>query len=289
MTNTPDHREGAARIQRVTAMEHTLNLASAVLQDLEQALARYQALLPALRALERYYASPLWRADFDADEAGLLPKNLPRGVLSEDAVYNLLADLESLRRCLQNPDARIAPVIHIFGASGSGTSTLGAALAEALHLRHMDTDDYYWLPADVPFTLKRPPAERLERMYADLAESGGAVISGSLCGWGDPLIPAFTHAIRVVTDTETRLRRLHAREVRRFGDRVAPGGDMAAAHQEFLDWAARYDTGDAAMRSRALHDQWQQLLPCPVAAIDGSLPAAQMLQEALHSLNLNGT
>ncbi len=34
--------------------------------------------------------------------------------------------------------------IHIFGASGSGTSTLGAALSNELSYTHLDTDDYFW-------------------------------------------------------------------------------------------------------------------------------------------------
>ena len=40
--------------------------------------------------LEAYYESVKWRKDFENDEAGLLPKNLKRGVLSEDGIYNLL-------------------------------------------------------------------------------------------------------------------------------------------------------------------------------------------------------
>ena len=44
----------------------------------------------ALSTLEAYYTSPAWRTDFEADEAGLLPPDLKRGVLSEDGIYNLL-------------------------------------------------------------------------------------------------------------------------------------------------------------------------------------------------------
>ena len=35
--------------------------------------------------------------------------------------------------------------IHILGAAGSGTTTLGRALAERLQCPHFDTDDYFWL------------------------------------------------------------------------------------------------------------------------------------------------
>ena len=43
-----------------------------------------------IRELETYYTSDLWKRDFADDEAGLLPRDLKRGVLSEDGIYNLL-------------------------------------------------------------------------------------------------------------------------------------------------------------------------------------------------------
>ncbi|MBP3747571.1 MAG: DUF4298 domain-containing protein [Ruminococcus sp.] len=44
----------------------------------------------ALRSLSDYYGSAAWKRDFAADEAGLLPQDLKRGVLSEDGVYDLI-------------------------------------------------------------------------------------------------------------------------------------------------------------------------------------------------------
>ena len=43
-----------------------------------------------LRELENYYGSDVWKQDFADDEAGRLPKDLKRGVLSEDGIYNIL-------------------------------------------------------------------------------------------------------------------------------------------------------------------------------------------------------
>ena len=40
--------------------------------------------------LAAYYASDSWKSDFADDEAGLLPRDLRRGVLSEDGIYHLL-------------------------------------------------------------------------------------------------------------------------------------------------------------------------------------------------------
>ncbi len=48
-------------------------------------------------------------------------------------------------------------VIHIYGASGSGTTTLARYLGSRLGYDVMDTDDYYWLPFDPPYTKKGSP------------------------------------------------------------------------------------------------------------------------------------
>ena len=168
-------------------------------------------------------------------------------------------------------------VIHIFGASGSGTTTLGRALAADMGLVHMDTDHYYWLPTDPKFTTKRPIEERLRLMNADIdAAQRGVVISGSLMGWGDPLIPRFTHVIRLNTPTKVRIERLRAREYAHFGERIREGGDMHQNHLDFLDWAAQYDTGDVTMRSKACHDQWMKQLLCPQVIAPGDMPLDEL-------------
>ncbi len=46
-----------------------------------------------LQELTEYYENGQWLADYEADEADLLPRDLKRGVLSEDGVYNLLFDI----------------------------------------------------------------------------------------------------------------------------------------------------------------------------------------------------
>ena len=83
--------------ERIRHMEGILNEASAAIRTLTEALDHYEALRPAIEELSAYYESPLWRQDFEDDCAGRLPKDLKRGVLSEDAVYNLLSDLQALR------------------------------------------------------------------------------------------------------------------------------------------------------------------------------------------------
>jgi len=43
--------------------------------------------------LEEYMDSGQWQADYEADERGEIRKDLPRDVLSQDALYNTLQEL----------------------------------------------------------------------------------------------------------------------------------------------------------------------------------------------------
>ncbi len=163
------------------------------------------------------------------------------------------------------------PVVHIFGASGSGTTALGRALAKATGWKQLDSDNYFWLSTAVPYTVKRPVEERVLLMNRALDRVEGAVVSGSLCGWGDLLIPRFTLAVRLYTDTALRIKRLKRRERKQFGSRIEAGGDMAENHRVFLEWAAGYDEGGLDTRSRMMHDAWEKQLCCPVLRLSGSV------------------
>ena len=84
------------RIARVREMESRLDRSEAAIRALDEALTGYENILDEYRTLEDYYGSFEWRDDFDADEQGLLPEDLKRGVLSEDAVYDLLTEHKKL-------------------------------------------------------------------------------------------------------------------------------------------------------------------------------------------------
>lgn len=161
-------------------------------------------------------------------------------------------------------------VIHIFGASGSGTTTLGKYISEKLGYFFMDSDDYFWLPTDPKYTAKRDREQRIQLMKKDMETRDKVVISGSLTDWGDCLIPCFTLCLRLVIEPEARLARLKEREKRHFGSRIAPGGDMYENHLKFMEWAAQYDEGGVEVRSKAKHDEWQKLLTCRVLVLNGA-------------------
>ena len=89
------------QLERIGRMEAILNRGTEALSALEAALEAYEAVSPQLAEFEDYYESPQWMLDFSADEAGQLPPDLKRGVLSQDGIYNLLERREELLRDLR--------------------------------------------------------------------------------------------------------------------------------------------------------------------------------------------
>jgi adenylate kinase family enzyme len=170
--------------------------------------------------------------------------------------------------------------IHIIGASGSGVTTLGRALADALALPHHDTDDYLWLPTTPPYRELRPVEDRLRLMREMFLPRADWVLSGGLDGWGDALIPLFDLVVCLRVPKEVRIARLRDREARHFGaDAVAPGGWRHGETEDFIAWAAHYEDGTREGRSLARHAQWLATLPCRVLRLDGTRPTRELICE----------
>ena len=79
-------------IERIQHYEGLLDAVAPVLKDLEAALDRFDEVQAAVQELSAYYGSEEWHADLAEDEAGKLPADLKRGVLSEDGIYDVLSD-----------------------------------------------------------------------------------------------------------------------------------------------------------------------------------------------------
>jgi len=97
-----EHNPQTEQITRIQQMERCLDRVSQAVMRLSAALDEYADVQDALRQLSDYYGSDAWKQDFAADSAGLLPPGLKRGVLSEDAVWNLLEDVSDLKERMAN-------------------------------------------------------------------------------------------------------------------------------------------------------------------------------------------
>ncbi|MCP3471114.1 hypothetical protein NLM33_12330 [Bradyrhizobium sp. CCGUVB1N3] len=170
--------------------------------------------------------------------------------------------------------------IHLMGASGSGVTTLGRALADKLALPHHDTDDYFWLPTAPPYQTIRAPQDRLRLVREMFLPRRDWVLSGTASGWGDELVAHFDLVVFLVTPREMRLQRLRAREATHFGaDAVAPGGWRHEETEAFIEWASHYEAGDREGRTLAKHEAWVASLPCPVVRVDGARPLAELVEQ----------
>lgn len=176
------------------------------------------------------------------------------------------------------------PRIHILGASGSGATTLGAALAAELSIPHEDSDRYFWRPTDPPFTEVRPVEERMALLLPQLPDGGDWILSGCACNWGAPLEQRYSLVVFLKLDPALRMERLRLRERSRYGARIERGGDLEAGSRQFLDWAASYDTGGLEQRSLALHEAWLAARTCPVLKLDSAQPTAALLECVIAAL-----
>ena len=89
------------QIERIKQMELRLERAAAAVMTLSAALDRYEEVQGDISALNEYYGSNEWKQDYADDEAGQLPPDLKRGVLSEDGIWNVLTDAHELNERLQ--------------------------------------------------------------------------------------------------------------------------------------------------------------------------------------------
>ncbi len=95
------NKDNKQQIARIRTMEQRMNRAAAAVKRLSVALDKWETAQDDITALGEYYGSDLWRQDFADDEAGLLPADLKRRVLSEDGLWNLLVDVRELNVLLK--------------------------------------------------------------------------------------------------------------------------------------------------------------------------------------------
>ena len=90
--------------ERIKEMEEILDRVSEVLSRVEKDLDEFEKIQSDIQKLESYYTGLDWKKDFRLDEEGKLPKDLKRGVLSEDGIYNLLEKNKELMELIKKED-----------------------------------------------------------------------------------------------------------------------------------------------------------------------------------------
>lgn len=170
--------------------------------------------------------------------------------------------------------------ILITGASGSGTTTLGKAVAPRLKWGFIDADDYYWIPTKPPYKIERESDLRFQMILNEISKHESVIVSGSVMNWGIELEDSFDLIVFLYLDTSIRLKRLEIREKKELGH----------ADPDFLKWASEYDTGPSTGRSLAKHIKWLSERKCKVLNLEGDLTVQErcaLLLEALSRKELH--
>lgn len=155
--------------------------------------------------------------------------------------------------------------LHIFGAAGTGVTTLGKAMALYLDVPYFDSDLYFWQATVPPFTERRAPAERNAMISRELHAAPSWVLGGSVVNWGDGVFPPFDLIVFLWLPAEIRMPRLRQREYERYGSLLDTDAAMKERFDAFLAWAADYDHNTGiANRTLAAHEAWLAKQTAPV-------------------------
>lgn len=178
--------------------------------------------------------------------------------------------------------------IHIMGASCAGSTTLGKALAQHLNYTYFDTDDYFWLPSAVPYTIKRDTADRIAMLKADLLNIPDAIVGGSLVSWGDEWLTMFDMVVFLHIPHDIRMQRLHNREAERYGDQIFTNAFRADQYKKFTSWATGYDDNTTNGRNLNVHQLWLSKVNCPVLKIEGDTTVNERIDLIMDKLQSIG-
>lgn len=152
--------------------------------------------------------------------------------------------------------------IIVFGANGSGKSTIARELANILNFKHMDIEDYHFEKSEIPYTIERSYEDCLNLMLDDIKKTRSFVISAVTGDFGEEISSMYDFAVFILAPLETRIERIKQREFEKHGKRILKGGDMYEQHLKFVDFVS----------SRTLQkiEKWEETLMCPVIRIDGT-------------------
>jgi adenylate kinase family enzyme len=176
--------------------------------------------------------------------------------------------------------------LHIFGASGTGVTTLGNALSAKLNIPYFDSDDFFWEKSDPPFTKKRERESRNTRIKNQLNKTENWILGGSIIRWGENIFPKFDLVVFLYLPKQLRIDRLKQREFERWGDIIYTDPNRSKMFTDFIAWAADYDDNTGiATRTMEAHELWLRTVNSPVLKLVGDLTTEKRVELIIKKLS----
>ena len=177
--------------------------------------------------------------------------------------------------------------INIFGASGSGVTTLGTALAAQLKINYFDSDAFFWEETEVPFSITRDPELRNKEFLTVSEQWEDWILGGSVVNWGTAVTEKFDFIVFLHIPQPIRMERLQNRETERYGAAILADPARKEKSEVFLEWAKDYDevTGIATRNIKA-HREWLQHQKIPILEINGNFSTEERIAMIVNRLGL---
>lgn len=161
----------------------------------------------------------------------------------------------------------MAEGILICGANGSGKSTFGKALAQALHIAYLDSETYYFPDNTIPYSVSRSQDEVCRKLWKDIQKAKTFVLSSVKGNFNPQICSSFCAAVYMYAPIEVRLPRIRQRAFNKFGKRVCEGGDMYEQECRFYRFVASRPIKEIECAAKSLG--------CPLICIDGTAPITE--------------
>lgn len=148
--------------------------------------------------------------------------------------------------------------ILICGLNGTGKSTLGKALAEALQFHFIDNEDLYFPKTDPDYIYASPRTheEAEQLLFSEIKAHENFVFASVKGDYGEAIYPFFQYAVLMDAPKDIRIQRVKNRSFQKFGNRMLLGGDLHEQEERFFDF----------VKSKAENtvEKWIQCLNCPI-------------------------
>ncbi len=141
-------------------------------------------------------------------------------------------------------------IIHVMGASGAGTSTIGEFLGEKLGFDVIESDFYKWEQTIPEFQVMRPIEESNKLLIDRINSSKNLIISGSL--HSNPVTFDYIDLIVYLKcPTYVRMRRIKRRDKEKGRNSLKQKGEVRENFLGFLYLARHYNSLGLDKRSKA--------------------------------------
>ena len=163
--------------------------------------------------------------------------------------------------------------IIILGLNGSGKSTLARITAGRLGFQALDIENYFFEPAQIPYSHPRSREACYAALLADIRSGGNFVLAHVRGDCGAEINAMYAFAVLLSAPVEVRMARIRSRALERFGKRVLPGGDLYEQEEGFFRMAAG--------RTEEPLERFLQSLSCPILRLDATSSIPELAEQVV--------